>query len=525
MKNIPEKEFLEKEYQKIKDLFSKNKFSLVIEKSKKVLKKNPNQTVFYNFIGVSYRQLGKVNLSIKIFNDGLKINPNDENLLINLAGALRSIFKFENSKKIFQQVLSVNPNNINALINYGNLKRDTNDFDEAIELYEKAYAKKKDEIIIMINLAGVYQIVGSFKKSKQILEEALEKYPHNALVHKLLSHTITYEENNSHQKKMITSLNKDLLNDKDKATLCFAIAKSYEDQKNYEKSFEFFKKAKDIQSKIHSNYSVQEEVKLFNKIKKIFDNTNFNDYPKFENNNKKLIFIIGLPRSGTTLTHQIIASHSEVYGAGEVVILDQFMKANINNKNLTKIFEQYSESNKDSINEIINSYFSNINYLKSKKNIILDKNPLNFQWIGFIKILFPGAKIIHCKRNLKETALSIYKNAFEINSIIWSNKEDHLLQYIKSYLDLMEFWEKKIPNFIYNLNYQKLVEDQENEIKKLINFCDLIWEEDCLKFNEKASSIKTVSIAQARKPIYKTSLKSYEKYYDYLPLLKKIDDI
>ena len=271
-----------------------------------------------------------------------------------------------------------------------------------------------------------------------------------------------------------------------------------------------------MQGKIHKDYSIKEEIKLFDKIKETFSKTDFNRYPKFENNNKKLIFIVGLPRSGTTLTHQIIASHSEVYGAGEVVILDQFMKKNIFNKDLTKIFNQYSENNKININKIAKEYFSKIEYLKTNKNIILDKNPLNFQWIGFIKILFPKAKIIHCNRNLKETALSIYKNAFEINSIIWSNRENDLLEYIKIYLDLMKFWEEKIPNFIYNLNYQELVKNKEQEIKKLINFCELNWENDCLKFNEKAATIKTVSITQARKPIYKDSLKGSRNFEKYL---------
>ena len=157
------------------------------------------------------------------------------------------------------------------------------------------------------------------------------------------------------------------------------------------------------------------------------------------------------------------------------------------------------------------------------KNIILDKNPLNFQWIGFIKILFPNSKIIHCTRNLKDTALSLYKNAFEINSIVWSNDENDIVKYISIYLNLMKFWEEKLPKFIYNLNYEKLIENNEIEIKKILQFCDLEWEDDCLNFNKKQTPIKTVSVSQARNPIYKTSLKTYEKYNKYLNIFKKIE--
>ena len=207
------------------------------------------------------------------------------------------------------------------------------------------------------------------------------------------------------------------------------------------------------------------------------------------------------------------------------MILDQFMKKSMNNQNFISLFESHSINNDEKIKSIVNNYFSKISYIKTSKNIILDKNPLNFQWLGFIRILFPNAKIIHCTRNLKDTALSIYKNSFEINSIVWSNWQEDLVQYISIYLNLMKFWEKKIPNFIYNLNYEKLINNPEEQVKKLINFCELNWEEDCLNYNKKVTAIKTVSIVQARKPIYKTSLNSYKKYSEYLEMFKNIEDL
>ena len=239
----------------------------------------------------------------------------------------------------------------------------------------------------------------------------------------------------------------------------------------------------------------------------------------------KHVFISGLPRSGTTLTHQILASHSKVHGIGELEILNRFMKKNLINENFTSIFKNYSMKNDEKIKSFNNKYFSKINFVKTNKNIIVDKSPLNFQWLGFIKILFPNSKIIHCTRNLKDTALSIYKNAFSANSIVWSNDQDDLAKYIEIYLDLMKFWRKTLPNFIHDINYEKLTENKEDQVKKLLKFCDLNWEKDCLNFNKKGPPIKTVSITQARKPIYKTSVNSYEKYKNYLDIFNKIDDL
>ena len=524
MKNFSKSDYLKSEYNKINNLFLSGKFDIIIEKSKKIIKKNPTQIPFYNFLALSYREKGEIYLAEEILLNALKINPNSQSILINLGSTYRVLIEFDKSEKFLKKALSINPNNINAIVNYANLKRDTNNYDESIQLYEKAYNMNNKIPTIIINLAGAYQIIGKFDLSQKYLEILLKEDQSNALAHKILSTIKKYEKSDPHQEQMISVLEKKDLKELDKATLMFAISKSYEDQKNYKSSFKFFKKANDIQKKIHKNYSIKKDIELFEKIKNIFKKVNFTKYTQHYNN-KKLIFIVGLPRSGTTLSHQILAAHSKVYGAGEMEILDRFMQKSMNNQNFTSFFKTHSINNDEKIKSIVNNYFSKISYIKTSKNIILDKNPLNFQWLGFIKILFPNAKIIHCSRNLKDTALSIYKNVFDINSIVWSNCQDDLVQYISIYLNLMKFWEKKIPNFIYNLNYEKLINNPKDQIEKLLNFCELNWEEDCLNYNKKATAIRTVSAAQARKPIYKTSLNSYEKYYDYLDMFKKIDKL
>ena len=524
MKNFSKSDYLKLEYKKINNLFLSRKFDVVIEKAKNIIKKEPLQIPFYNLLALSYRETGKLFLAEEVLLKALKINSEAPSVLINLGSIYRVLIEYEKSETFLKKALSINPNNIHAIVNYANLKRDTNNYEESIKLYEKAYQSNNENPIIIINLAGAYQIVGKFNLSKKLLEKFLKQDPQNANAHKMLSNVKKYEKDDKHQKKMISILNEKSINQQDKATLCFAISKSFEDQKNYKKSSEFFIMANNIQQNIHNKYSISQEVKLFNKIKNIFENNNFQKYPNYLNE-KKLIFIVGLPRSGTTLIHQILAAHSKIYGAGEMVVLDQFMKKNINNENVVSLFKSYEESGNEKIQNIVNNYFKKINYIKTEKNIIVDKNPLNFQWLGFIKIFFPKAKIIHCTRNLKDTSLSIYKNAFDVNSIVWSNNQDDLVKYISLYLDLINFWKKKLPNSIYELNYENLIENKTNEIQNLIRFCELEWEEDCLSFNKKANPIKTVSITQARKPIYKSSLKAHQKYEDYLDMFKNLDEI
>ncbi len=524
VKKISNIDYLKSEYKKINNLFLSKKFDLVIEKSKKILKKNSNQIPFYNLLALSYRETNKIFLAEKVLKSANEINPNDQSVLVNLGATYRVLLEFEKSEKFFKKTLSINPNNIHALVNYANLKRDTNNYDESILMYEEAYKLDNSNPIILINLAGTYQIIGKFEKSKKILTELLNRDKNNALAHKMLSAIKDYKKQDEHQNDMVSILEKNLLDELDTATLCYAISKSFDDQKDYKRSTEYFKKANDIQKKIQKNYSIDDEIKRFNEIKNIFNNVNFDEYPNYSNP-KKIFFIVGLPRSGTTLAHQILAAHKKVQGAGEMIILDQFMLKNIYNKEITNLFNKYQKQNDEKLIEIIKNYHSKISYIQTKKDIILDKNPLNFQWLGFIKILFPNSKIIHCKRNLKDTALSIYKNAFDVNSLIWSNDQDDLTKFISLYLDLMKFWSKKIPNFIYDLNYEELIKNQKEEIEKILSYCEIEWDNDCLNFSKKNNPIKTVSVTQARKPIYNTSLNVYEKYNNYLDLFKKIENI
>ena len=510
-KNIS-REYLQKELNKINNLFISRNFEIVIEKATSLLKKDPTQVTFYNYIGLSHRQLGQIIKAEQIFKKGLLLFPRATSLLCNLGAVYRQMELFSDAEIIFNRALKINPKDTNILINFANLKRDLNKFDECIKLYEQALLLDDGIEVLLINLAGTYQIVGNFQKSKEVLHKLHLKFPNNVIADKIFSNINFYNADDDHQKLMLKKIGNPVLTPENKIPLYFAIAKSYSDQKNYQKSSEYFIEGNDEQSKIFKNYNFNDELNLFNTIKQKFTNQIFNSIKSQKIPN--LIFVVGLPRSGTTLTHQIISSHSKVYGAGELPILNSILSKKIFDN--IKLDENYINNLSNEILALFKQFDQNL--------IILDKSPLNLQWIGFIKLLFPHAKIIHCKRNLKDTALSIYKNIFDGSSLPWSYNQENLLNYINLYKDLMAFWHTKIPNYVYDCNYEELVNNQEAETRKIINFCNLDWEDGCLNFTKKGSPIKTVSIAQARKPIYSSSVNLNENYKDYLPFLNKIEE-
>ncbi len=295
----------------------------------------------------------------------------------------------------------------------------------------------------------------------------------------------------------------------------FAIGKYYEDIENYKESFKNYSLGNKLIKKLF-NYKIEKSKNEFKKIK------NFN-YDEFNNiktdDSRKLIFIVGMPRSGTSLVEQILSSHKEVYGGGELPFLEIELKKKIlnfdNNYDLKNEDFQYifSDCKKQYLEKISNYDFSN--------KIFTDKTPLNFRFIGFIKYLFPNAKIINCNRDPLDIIWSNFKIYFS-RSMPFTNDLTDIGNMYKYYKDLMNFWRKKFPQFIYDIDYLSLVQNPKTEIEKLLNFCELNWDENCLNHHKNKRSIKTASSTQARKPIYKTAIKSSDRYKDYLKDIKTL---
>lgn len=513
--------YIKKEIKIIQNLFENKYFDEVIIKTKILLKKDPKQIFFYNLMGLSYRQINNFELAEKILKQGLKINPKSASILVNLGSLYRLQGKLNDAKENIELALKINANNFSALVNYANVLRELNQYSEAIKYYEKALAINSKSEILLINLSATYQMIGDFEQSKNLLKKMHDEYPNNIMADKIFSAINDYTKDDAHQKKMLKKLDKINLSKQDKSTLLFSIAKSFSDQKNPEMSSKYFKMGNDLRFSLFKNYNFKEDTKDLNNLKFKFDKFNFEQ--KIINEKPELIFIVGLPRSGTTLIHQIISSHSEVLGAGELSILKNFFDEQRNNNAFhDKLIDKQADSNtfrknvKDKLLKLFRQY--------DQKLIILDKAPLNFMWIGYIKLLFPSAKIIHCKRNLRDTALSIYKNSFDGSGLPWSYDQKCLIEFINLYKDLMNFWKSKLPKYIYDCHYENLIYNPVDETKNLIKFCNLEWEAQCLDHTKNKTGIKTVSIEQARKPIYTNSINLNKDYSKYLEFLNQIPE-
>jgi len=507
MENI---EYLKKQISIMINLFNAKKFDQVINKGTVLLKKYPELAILYNLTALAYNAVGKATEAKKILIKILKEEPNNISVLNNLGLTSVELDDNDHAEEYYDKALKLKSDFPDALINLGNLKMTQNKNEEAKNFFIKALKVNNQILPAKISLAGYYEQSGIFEEAKKIYKEILEIDPSYTLADKSLSLIHKYKLNDNHIKTMEEKLTKNI-SEEGARRLNFALGKAYEDIGHYQKSFKFYEHGNKLYKKV-INYNIKNEIKSFDKIKKFFIN---NKIESLEDYGQKIIFILGMPRSGTTLAEQILSSHKKVYGAGEL----NFLKVAVEKKLMTKDGEFILNS--ENLKEAKNYYLKNIEIYKNKEEFFIDKAPLNFKWVGFIKAIFPNSKIIHCVRNPMDICWSNYKNSFASRSLDYTYDFNDLASFYKLYDDLMKFWNKNFDTNIFNLIYEDLVKNKEAETKRLLKFCGLEWDNNCLDFHKNKNSVATASLAQIRQPLYSSSVEKWKNYSDELKVLKE----
>lgn len=510
MDNLNQIKFLIKELQ---NLFLTKNYETVVLESKKIIKKYPKISIFYNLMGLALSQLNRLHDAKLVLENGLKVNSKDLAIVNNLANVNKNMFHFAEAEKLYKLSISKKVDYVNAYVNYGNLKKDLNKFQEAIQLYETSLNYNNTIPEVFYSLAMAYQSLGNFEKSEYYANKTLEIDERITKADLLISRSKKYVFNDIHFESMLKKIKVKELNQSQKIDLYFALAKAYEDLGKIKESFYYLELGNKLKREI-VKFDLDHEREKFEKIKKIFMKLSSYKLQKNSQDEKNMIFIVGMPRSGTTLTEQIISSHSKIYGSGELPYLSKILKEKILYKQDVSILDNKTISNSE-FADLPNNYLSYLKNYEISEKWVTDKAPLNFMWIGFINKLFPNAKIIHCKRNAKDNCVSLYKNIFDGDlNFCYTQKE--LGNFYNLYLDWMEFWRKQIPDSFLEIEYEQLIENTKTQAKKIFNYCNLNWENDCVDLSKSKTPIKTVSVGQARNKIYSTSIKIHSKYENYL---------
>ena len=504
------------ELTKIQNLFISQNFDTVINKGKVLLKKYPKVTPLYNAVALAYKEKGEYELAKSYLEKALRINSKDSNVLCNLGLISKAEKDYHATRSYYEKAIKINPQNLIALINIGNLMSELKDSDLAIEFYLKAIKINPNIPEIHLNLANLYKSIGNLESCREHCSILNKKFPKIIAADQILSKIIDYNKEKVHQDSMLKKINNKEINISDLTILNFSIAKSYEDQQKFDKAIFYFNAGNKLQNKTYADYNITNEKFIFSKIVSEFK-IHKEDFKISKNIlNKKIIFIVGLPRSGTTLLHQILSNHPSVFGAGELVFFNNVILKWI------KDHENRKQPNQVAT-DLYSKFFKLLSEMKVEENIIVEKTPENFMWLGFLKCIFPNCKIIHCKRNIKDTAFSIYKQLFGKNSYKWSYDQQSLSTFIHEYLNIMDFWSKEFNDEIFSNDYVELINNPKNQAKKIFKYCDLDWSDTFLDIENSKNFIESLSATQARKPIYKSSINFYKNYEGLTDIFDKID--
>jgi len=444
-------------------------------------------------------------------------------ILHNVLGAiLIAQHKAPEALQAFDRAIMLSPENADAFFNRGIALYALGQLEEAVVSYDRAIQLNPGHLEAHNNKSAALYELGKKEEAIVSYNKTLQLKPDYAEVHRNLSHLKEYSLGDPQITAMEYLLVQPTRTEHDRLQLLFALAKAYDDIGNQGKSFDFLKEGNRLRKK-ELNYDIHMDLNLIANIKRFFKNKDFSTYESEPDGGKiiQTIFIVGMLRSGTSLTEQIIASHKKVYGAGEFAAMEKLMYSipwqHLEpESNLNGSVAVFSKSLRE-------GYLEEIGGLNRPENIYTDKMPLNFRWIGFILLAFPHAKIINLNRDPIATCWSCFRSYFSVNANGYAYDLNDLASFYHSYSDLMSFWKDLFPGKIYDLNYESLTENQEEETQKLLDFCGLEMQQECLEFYQSERAIKTASTEQVRKKLYQGSSDAWKKYEDKLkPLINAL---
>ena len=475
----------------------------------------------YN-LGNTLLSLGKLDEAIDSYNTAISLKPDYAEAHFNLGNALKTHGKLDEAIANYNIALAIKPDYAEAYNNRGNALKALDKLEEAIDSYNKALANNPDYAEAHNNLGNAFTNLGKIDEAVANFSKAIAIKPDFAEAHRHMANAKNYSEYDEDIRSMEKNYNNLEINDEQRMHLAFGLGKAFEDLQQYEKAFDYFFEGNALIRKA-DRYSIEEDIVFFNKIRETLNASFFAAHQQTGYvGETPPIFILGMPRSGTSLVEQILASHPRVYGAGELETFGNIIFGYFQNREGVEFPNTISLADRDDFARAGIEYTQGARKTSQVNQFVTDKMPNNFKFIGLIKLILPDAKVIHCQRDPADTCLSLFKNYF-LKQHKYSHDLKELGQYYNLYKDLMEHWHKVLPGFIHDVQYEDMIGDQAQQTRALLDFCGLEWDDACLDFHKSDRPVATASAAQVRRPIYNSSVQLWKKYEKQLaPLLETL---
>jgi len=486
---------------------------------------HPNHRGLLASLGLLHSKLESHQQAIQQWQRLVKLNPNNADAWQALSSQWYLLRQWDKAEESARKAIKLGPSRGELHTNLGRILRMQRRLDEACINLNKAIELAPDNIDARYELAMSTMESGEMDEAFEMFRNLLKIDPRHT---PSLFMMMRFKKMTSHNEVMEQAAT--LFNDpsepiNNRALLAFGLGKAWEDLKEYDKSFTYYAEGNRIRRE-SIGFDISDEWRNLKETKNLFNEKIFSRHQIQTSNAEGLFFIVGMPRTGSTLLDKILAVHPNVVDIGETDDLREVVgsltngdRTNINQQNLLQATDAQLASAAESYLDRIHRFFG------ESENYI-DKTLPNMWLVGFIHLLFPNAKILHCSRNPLDNCFSIFSTDFEGSFFRFAYNLQELGEYYRVYRDMMEHWHNVLPSeAYYEVSYESLVASPEEESRRLIKFCGLDWDDACLNFHESKQAVQTSSLAQVRQPIYKSSIERWKRYEKHLqPLIDALGD-
>lgn len=492
---------------------------VAIELISKAIEKDSTQSHFHNNLGNAFYGQGRLDEALEAYQKTVNINPGFAEAHDNLGNVFSRQGRLERAIDAYQEALRIRPDYPEAWNHLGNALYGQGRLDEAVAAYQEALKIRPDYAEAHTHLGNVLAEQGKRDQAAASFERAIAYRPGYAEAYRHLAQVRRHREYDHIIDEMLAAYRAPGTADDQRMHLAFGLGKAFEDLGDFEKSFDFILEGNRLKRSSY-DYNPERDREFFSDLKAVFTDHLFRKHLGSGHGDGTPIFIVGMMRSGSSLVEQILASHPQVHGAGELSDFEQTVISRCEVMTGVRFPHGLDRLGPADLQRLGNNYIERIRCYSGNARHITDKMLYNFMYIGMIRLILPDAKIIHCLRDPVDTCLSIFKNFFTgLHEHAYDLRE--LGGYYNLYQDWMEYLNGLLPGHIFNITYEDIIANQESETRKMLEYCGLPWDEACLSFHKTARPVRTASSEQVRRPIYNSSVGLWRRYEKKLGSLLK----
>lgn len=490
--------------------------SEAIDLVRRSIKQDPDDPRAYNHLGLIYYRAGDIEQAERVFKSGLGRAPAHSDTLNSYANLLSSKGAYDKAVALYRQALAAAPEAAHVAFNLANTLKKSGAAHDAVEAYKTTLALQPAHAGARHSLAVALEESGDFDGAVAHYETALRTNPDHARALANLLCLKPYRANPALVERAQELAASASPRPAERAKLHHGLGKHFDRAGHVDAAFTHFAESNALQSTLGEGFDPAAHRNFVSGIIETFSTQFFQKQRGHGVASEKPVFIVGMPRSGTTLAEHILASHRRVYGAGELLHIPQLC-----NERLRHFPDGLATCGKPETTQMAHDYLKRAGAGAPADALrVTDKLPTNFLYLGLIALLFPRAKIIYCKRHPMDVGFSCFVEMFRKDRDFSLTLED-IASYLIDHLRLMDHWRTALPSPILELNYEDMVENPEAQTRRLLDFCGLDWDASCLAFHETARRVNTPSRWQVRQPIYRSSVSRWKRYERQLAPLSR----